>query len=1072
MTDVRKCSRCGTALTVYAAERLCPKCLLGSALWPVRESLASMDETALGAVAGTGESSQAELSPLSSSRFGEYELHAEVGRGGMGVVYKARQISLNRVVALKMIQAQRLASAGLVQRFHLEAQAAARLHHPNIVAIHEVGEQAGQHFFSMDYIEGKSLAEVIPELRFTIYDLRRGARWVKIIAEAIHYAHQHGILHRDLKPSNILIDHDDEPHLTDFGLAKRLEEESTLTLSGEVLGSPSYMAPEQAAGKSICGAAADIYSLGAVLFELLTGRPPFVGASAVETLQQTLQGEPIPPRALKPSIPPDLETICLKCLEKEAARRYRTAREVADELERFLRDEPIRARPVGSVERTWRWTRRNPVVAGLSVAILVLLLVVAIGSLMAALRIQKEREVAEARSYSSDMNLVQQALEVNNVGRAERLLNRHRPAGKSESPIGLPPNPKYEMGRRGWEWRYLWQQCQSQALFSLCRKSNSIISLAVSSDGKWLAIGEKGEGRLSIWDLQTRAEIARLTAGQNAVHAAFSPAEALLAFSVETGLQSSNRTDSVRLWDVHSRRIVAELPLGAWCRGLAFSNDGQTLITSTLPPENRFSLWKVPEGKKLASYRAVRTPSSGVRFAATRDLRLAAHVVKDRIRVINLASGQEQWTTVTADEEVSALTFSPDGRILATGAKFESTIHLWDADSGKDLGRLEGHSAYVMDLLFWPDGSKLASASADQTIRLWDITKMQPWHTLRGHRHEVWRLALLPDNKTLVSGCKDGSVCVWDTTKDPGERAVSALPVTVRAWGFAADGQSVLAFDNKDRVAQWQGAGFEDQQHLIDLGSGILQACISDDGRWIAGGYSNGIIRVWDLPQRSLWREFQAAPGPIRPWHISAQRDTLIIAGDSNHTHHEWDLSTGQKKRSWQGARNWTRGVLSPERNWCFTLGIGGVTSLRNLATGREVDLNLDGLEPWNASFSPDGRLFALASTLGFFKLWETDTFQEVATVGGFLLGVHSVTFSLDGKRLAAGSNAKEAIKIWDTGSQQELITLKGRGAMFSSCAFSPDGNVLGALNSGGVLHLWRAPSWEEIAAAEKETAR
>ncbi len=971
-----------------------------------------------------------------------------------------------------MIQAQRLVSPALVQRFRMEAEAAAHLRHSNIVAIHEVGEHAGQHFFSMDYIEGKSLAEVIPNLRFTIHDLRRGARWVQIIAAAIHPAHQHGILHRDVKPSNILIDQDDAPHLTDFGLAKRLEEESTLTLSGEVLGSPSYMAPEQAAGKaSGIGPAVDIYSLGAILFELLTGHPPFVGATAVETLHQTLHAEPISPRALKPFLPPDLETICLKCLEKEPALRYRTAQELADELGRFLRDEPIRARPAGSLEKSWRWARRNPVVAGLSAVILVLLLVVAIGSPIAALLIQKEREVAEMRSYSSDMNLVQQALEVNNVGQAERLLNRHRPGPQAK--IDNPKYPKSTIGRVGWEWRYLWQQCQSEALFTLCRKSNPIISLAASSDGKWLAIGEMGEGQMSIWDLQTKGELVRLTAGENAVHVAFSPTQPLLAFSVETGLQSTNRMDSVRLWDVGSRRVVAELPLGAWCRGLAFSQDGQTLITSTLRPENRFTLWKVPEGKKLASYRAARTPSSGVRFAATRDLRLAAHVVKNRVRVINLASGQEQWTTAVPEEEVSAVTFSHDGKVLATGAKaFESAIRLWEADSGKDLGRLEGHSAYITDLLFWPDGTKLASASADQTIRLWDITAMRPLHALRGHRHEVWRLALLPDNQTLVSGCKDGSVSVWDTTKDPGEHAVFTLPVPVRAWGFAADGQSVLALDSEGRVAQWQGSRFEQQQHLINLGPRVLQACISADGRLIAGGYSTGMIRVWDLQQGSLWREFQAARGPIRPWHISAQRDVLIIGGDESDTHHEWDVATGQEKRSWPGARNWTRGTLSLDRNWCFTLGLAGMTSLRNLTNGREVDLNLHGLEPWHGDFSPNGKYFAVASTLGFCKLWETDTFREVATLGGFRLGAHSVAFSPDGKRLAAGSNAKEAIKIWDMNSQQELLTLKGQGSLFSSCVFSPSGNALGAVNSAGVLHVWRAPSWTEIAVAEKEAGR
>ena len=255
----------------------------------------------------------------------------------MGVVYRARQLSLNRIVAVKMILPGRVGSPEMVLRFRAEAEAAAGLHHPNIVAIHEIGECEGQHYFSMDYIEGQNLAEAVREGPLPS---ARAAQLVAKIAEAIHYAHEHGILHRDLKPSNVLIDGADEPRVTDFGLARRLGGDSTLTLTGQVFGSPNFMPPEQASGRhGAVGVHSDVYGLGAILYYLLTARPPFVGETLETTLAQVLEQEPVSPRLLNPSVPRDLETICLKCLEKEPSRRYASAQALADELGRFLREE-------------------------------------------------------------------------------------------------------------------------------------------------------------------------------------------------------------------------------------------------------------------------------------------------------------------------------------------------------------------------------------------------------------------------------------------------------------------------------------------------------------------------------------------------------------------------------------------------------------------------------------------------------------------------------------------------------------------------------------------------------------
>jgi len=314
------------------------------------------------------------------SVFGNYDVLGQIGQGGMGVVYLARQRGLGRVVALKLLLAGSRATEAEIKRFHTEAKAAANLKHPNVVSIHEVGEHHGQHYFSMDYIEGRSLAEVISR---TPLPAERAARYVKIIAEAIHYAHEHGILHRDLKPHNVLIDAQDEPRITDFGLARQIDVESDLTLSGVVLGTPSYMPPEQAAGKRReIGRASDVYSLGAILYDLITGRPPFRADTPLDTLRQVIDTEPAPPRLVNNNVPRDLETICFKCLAKAPAQRYASAQELADDLGRFLRQEPIHARPVSSLDRIWRWSKRQPALAGLAGAVGVLFLLLGVAAFL------------------------------------------------------------------------------------------------------------------------------------------------------------------------------------------------------------------------------------------------------------------------------------------------------------------------------------------------------------------------------------------------------------------------------------------------------------------------------------------------------------------------------------------------------------------------------------------------------------------------------------------------------------------------------------------------------------------
>src|SRR6266404_2179919 len=382
MTEAPKCPSCGGEIPRDVSFQQCPKCLL--TLGFCRESV----ET------DGGPPSESGLDGATRIVFGDYEVLEQIGRGGMGVVHKAHQSSLNRIVALKMIRVGDAASPMDLARFRREAEAAAKLDHPGIVPIYEVGEHEANPFLVMRFVQGSSLAEKVGSFALPLAISEGQNRWnsgarraqnriariLAVVARTVQYAHERGVLHRDLKPSNILLDQDENPYLTDFGIAKVVGEDSALTQTSELMGTPSYMSPEQAAGKRI-ERSADIYSLGAILYELLTGRPTFKGQRPVETLRQVMEQEPFHPLSVNPSVDHDLATVCLKCLDKDPARRYRSALELAEDLERWLRHEPVLARSAGPILRLCRWVARNPalaaLIAGLGVGMAVTLVLLA-----------------------------------------------------------------------------------------------------------------------------------------------------------------------------------------------------------------------------------------------------------------------------------------------------------------------------------------------------------------------------------------------------------------------------------------------------------------------------------------------------------------------------------------------------------------------------------------------------------------------------------------------------------------------------------------------------------------------
>ena len=560
--------------------------------------------------------------PSQLKYFGDYKLLEQIARGGMGIVYKALQVSLNRLVAIKMILAGQLASDEQVRRFYSEAESAAQLDHPNIVNVFEVGEQDGHHYFSMALVEGRSLAEKLNE---GPSEPRVAAELIRQVAVAIEYAHGKGVIHRDLKPSNILIDQRGTPRITDFGLAKRAADVAGLTVTGDVLGTPSYMPPEQAAGNvNLVGPASDVYSLGAVLYALLSGRPPHQAASSVETMRQVVEQDPVRLRQLNNTIPRDLETITQKCLEKSISRRYLSAAAFANDLDNFLQGRPIQARPIGSAERAWRWCRRNRTIASLSgLTALMLIIIAAVSTVayvresalstalmrrgidltnafqrqkeltaaessakneavaarkMEALATTREREqraVAAARSrllartaYNSDMNRIETLVRDGNYRPIERMLLRHIPETSEDEDL------------RSFEWHYWWNQIhQEQQTVPL---PGSPERIALSPDGQFLAIGCSG-GLAYVWETNPLRKLGFKLQIDDQHWSGLQ----FLADSKSLG--GVGWKGAYRIWDVTKPAIVAQgeqVPQGKDSHGrylatrwpAAFSSDGNWLV--------------------------------------------------------------------------------------------------------------------------------------------------------------------------------------------------------------------------------------------------------------------------------------------------------------------------------------------------------------------------------------------------------------------------------------------------------------------------------------------------------------
>jgi WD40 repeat protein/tRNA A-37 threonylcarbamoyl transferase component Bud32 len=1034
-----------------------------------------------------------------------YRVLGVLGRGGMGVVYKAEEIALHRLVALKMIRGEILSDAKHRERFRTEAQAVARLQHANIVQIFAVGEVDGVPYYSLEYVESGSLAE---KLAGFPQPLLPAAHLVELVARAVHFAHENGIVHRDLKPGNILLTAEGAPKIADFGLAKILEGEpgaAGATTAGEwVRGTPSYMAPEQASPDRPArqvGAAADVYALGAILYEMLTGRPPFQAQTPLETVLQVVHAEPTSPQRFRPGVPRDLETICLKCLEKAPAKRYASALALAEDLRRFQAGEPIRARPVSRAERLVRWGRRNPVVAAL-LATLAVVLVAAFtlvtwkwrAEAQAAERAREETRRADSAGQEAARlaarGLVDQALNQGDHGHTDRALLLLA-KGLELAAQGGDPDLDHAIRVNLAAWRY--QLIHRRATLP---HDNWVWAVAYSPDGRLCATGSR-DGTARLWSATTGQPVGEPLRHEFPVWSvAFSPDGTRLLTG--SGDDKSGRGE-VRLWEVPSGKSLGAVAPGGgqdvaegrrFVLKATFSRDGRAILVLGLDAAH---LWKTNGGPDATGTRPLELPHP--KGARTAVLSPDGNTV-----LTGGADGTARlWDAATAKPvgpplshvpaeglpvgqrcSVVAAAFSPDGQLILTGAqvtdpdkkKFVSgEARLWRAATGVPVGEPWPHPGPLKTVVFSPDGRRALTAglvveednpggkpNLRGEARLWDVTTGRTIGPALKQPQPIWAAAFSPDGRLLLTGSESGDVQFWLTA--------TGLPLgpprhnigNVSAVAFSPEGKTALTGRTYEPAegTLWEVPPGQAEVLPAVQAPGTQALAFSPDGKTLATAGTGGTAQLWDVASgRRLSPPLRHGGDRVHAVAFSPDGKTVATAG-SNATVRLWEVPGGTPlgQPLWHG-RPVLQIAFSPDGQTLLSGGQAAQFWLWDVPSGKA--LRQPGKQPgWvNAfAFHPDGKTFLVSDSLGVVHQWDLATRQPRGVPFRQERDVFALAFSPDGATLAA-ANFDQSAYLLDAATWRPLSSPLQHPDLIRTLGFSDDGKVLVTGGADGGVRLW-----------------
>ena len=1037
--------------------------------------------------------------------FGDYELVEEIARGGMGVVYKARQINLNRIVALKMILAGQLASEQDVQRFRTEAESAANLDHPRIVPIYEVGQHAGQHYFSMGFVDGKSLAQKLVDCPMAPRD---AAEMLLKICDGVAYAHERGVIHRDLKPANILLDQNEQPKVTDFGLAKKLGSDSNLTGTGQILGTPSYMAPEQASGKiDEVGKLADIYSLGAILYCLLTGRPPFQAANPMDTLLQVLDKEPISPKQLNATIPVDLETICLKCLSKEPNRRYASANELSQELSRFLRGEPILARPVGKLEQSWRWCKRNPTVAGLiATAAGLLILGTTVSTYFAyeanqkAILATSAGKLAHAKTLEAEESA--ERFRLASVQAHDQLIRGHLSTARSyldrndfssslhwivkallEDETASQSGKRIESQREANHRLRLGDALEKFARpVMFCQHDTGVLEAELTTDCR-LLVTLAEDGRVRVWNTEL-SELAYplLNPAAKAESFALSPNNERLALAVD---------HSVLVHELKTGALIQELKLDTFVKRIAYSPDGKRLAAASGQTVRQWN----EDGNQAEPTIDVGEEVDYVAFSPDGG-KLVTTGPGERAFVWNATTGEilskalphtrpkspvgrdaDHYTFLRRKHPV----FNSDGIRLVTTDN--TGVNVWTGESTNRFNIIETVPRNLIEICFHPDGDRIiAVARPGNTDKLFEIRQGLVVEKPGYYPRQQAGLRLSSDGRLTAVPITAGRLFVrsLDSGEDVCEPIVCTKPIT--AFRFIEPGNRLLvaSLDGSVRLFDIPAERPEETNYEFDCGRADLLTIpnrfFSPDGKIVAIASKDGITL-----QPRLANTKSTNAKPIVLDHRNARHALFDPTGNTLATASSsevklWSVTDGSPIHTFPFGCN-RRSSNSVEVHWAWSLDGKRFAMVEVLGPLHVFDLptrstKLKAVVPqeyaWNISLS--GNYVAVSGYIDRVSRWNVQTGQMLPEVnlakGAQMKALHH---GVDGRLLTVASDL--TVRQWKAdGSGPSGPTIRLASAP-NDAAYSPDQRRI-AVMYATLIQVFDADSGELLASRSFPNAK